>query len=201
MWQHLHAIVWSLCSIPKHDAPIRTAGRQHISIRRERYAQIFLLLGTVLNRLQKLARVCIEQEYLAIVTTHRQLRSICCEAHAPDRATAAAMLLHSRLACIARVHNDTAVFAWDGRTYGFRARFDQALIPRIEENLRVLPEDMRNFDVATNGEHVVSIFGNLVLRDLVCCVRLTGQVLPQDGPVADLIADLKTKSNLFFDAF
>ena len=40
------------------------------------------------------------------------------------------------------VDEDTAVFSWDGRTYGFRARFEQALIPRIGQNLRVLPEDM-----------------------------------------------------------
>ena len=96
---------------------------------------------------------------------------------------------------------DKAIFGWDGRTYGFRARFDQALIPRIDNNLRVLPEDMRDFTVAENGARILDIFGNLVLRDLVCCVRVTGEPLPQEGNVANLVAALKALPNLFFDAF
>ena len=99
------------------------------------------------------------------------------------------------------VSKDTAIVAWDGRTYGYRARFDQALIPRIQDNLRVLPENMRDLTVDATREHVLNIFGNLVLRDLVCCVRVTGQALPEDGPVTDLIATLKAKPHLFFDAF
>ena len=47
----------------------------------------------------------------------------------------------------------------------------------------------------------MDVFGNLVLRDLVCCVRVTGAALPKAGSVADLIAAFKHKSNLFFNVF
>ena len=92
------------------------------------------------------------------------------------------------------VDNNTAISAWDGRTYGFRGRFEEALIPRRQDNMRLLPKGMRNFDVVENSERIGNSFGNLVLRDSVCCVRVTGHV-------ADLIKDLQTKPNLFFEAF
>lgn len=94
-----------------------------------------------------------------------------------------------------------AIVAFDGRTYVFRARFDQALIPRVQGDLRLLPEELRDFAVVENRERILQIFGKLVLRDLVCCVRVTGVALPATGAVADMIASLKTKPNLFFEAF
>ena len=101
------------------------------------------------------------------------------------------------------VDEDTAIFAWDGRTFAYRARFEQALILRVEDNLRVLPEDMRDFTVPANCENVLGIFGSLVLRDLVCCVRVAGRFLPfeSDGAVAALLAILKAKPHLCFGAF
>ena len=96
---------------------------------------------------------------------------------------------------------DQAIVAWDGRTYGYRARFEEAQIPRVQDNLRVLPEHMRDFTQAENRETVLGIFGNAVLRDLVCNVRVTGEPVTADGAVKDLIADLKAKPNLFFEAF
>ena len=99
------------------------------------------------------------------------------------------------------LNENSAIFAWDGRTYAFRARFEQALIPRVQDNLRVLPEDRRDFTEKDNIDLVLAIFGNLVLRDLVCCVRVTGEDLPEEGVVADFIRLLKNNQNLFFDAF
>ena len=99
------------------------------------------------------------------------------------------------------LNENSAIFAWDGRTYAFRARFEQALIPRVQDNLRVLPEDRRDFTEKDNIDLVLAIFGNLVLRDLVCCVRVTGDALPEHGAVTELIQTLKTIPNLFFDAF
>ena len=99
------------------------------------------------------------------------------------------------------VDADTAIFAWDGRTYAYRARFEQVLIPRLVDNLRVLPVHMRDFTEPVNGERIMDIFGNLVLRDLVCCVRVTGVELPAAGTVAALIARLKAQPTLFFEAF
>ena len=99
------------------------------------------------------------------------------------------------------VDADTALFAWDGRTYAYRARFEQVLIPRLVDNLRVLPVHMRDFTEPVNGERIMDIFGNLVLRDLVCCVRVTGVELPAAGTVAALIARLKAQPTLFFKAF
>ena len=99
------------------------------------------------------------------------------------------------------IDEDTAIFAWDGRTYGFRSRFEQAGIPRVDANLRVLPEGMRGFTVDANRQRILDIFGNLVLRDLVCCVRLTSAALTDDGAVAALLAELREKPQMFFDAF
>ena len=99
------------------------------------------------------------------------------------------------------IDEDTAIFAWDGRTYGFRSRFEQVGIPRVDANLRVLPEGMRSFTVDANRQRILDIFGNLVLRDLVCCVRLTGAALTDDGAVAALLAELREKPQMFFDAF
>jgi hypothetical protein len=108
---------------------------------------------------------------------------------------------HALMVEIEGVDKDSAIFGWDGRTYGFCARFEQALIPRLEDNLRVLPDDMRDFALDVNRQRILDIFGNLVLRDLVCCVRVTGEALQEDGPVAELVAQLKTMPSLFFDAF
>ena len=99
------------------------------------------------------------------------------------------------------LNENSAIFGWDGRTYVFRARFEQALVPRVQDNLRVLPEDRRDFNEKDNIDLVLAIFGNLVLRDLVCCVRVTGEDLPEEGVVADFIKTLKNNQNLFFDAF
>ena len=50
---------------------------------------------------------------------------------------------------------------------------------------------MRDFTVKENDFRIHGIFGDLVLRDLVCCVRLTGEDVPAEGAVTDLIAALK----------
>ena len=56
------------------------------------------------------------------------------------------------------VHDDMAIFAWDGRTYAFtcafRARFEQAFIPRVETNLHGIPKDMRDFAVAAPHQNL-----------------------------------------------
>jgi len=99
------------------------------------------------------------------------------------------------------IDEDTAVLGWDSRTYPFRGRFEQQLIPRMEENLRILPEEMRDMSFEANRLRIYDIFGKHVLRDLVCCVHITGEPLSDTGGVAQLVEELKTMPQLFWDAF
>ena len=97
------------------------------------------------------------------------------------------------------------ILGWDGRTYAYRTRFQNAGVAREEDvpgsNLRLLTEPMQDMSKEPNMTAILDIFGDAVLRDLTCCITVTGAEEPDSGPVAALLASLRAKPQLYFNAF
>ena len=99
--------------------------------------------------------------------------------------------------------NDSAIIAWHGRTYEFRAAFNVMGIPLAEESNRfcLLPEEYKLLCQQENVEFVNGIFGANVLKDAFVNLRITDEAIAADGnAVARFFADLKTWRNIFADA-
>ncbi|CAK0799479.1 unnamed protein product [Prorocentrum cordatum] len=100
------------------------------------------------------------------------------------------------MASVDIVDANTVVLAWDGRTYPFREKFDVAGLPRVADNLRVLPEDMTDMSNPTNYAFALNVF-NSVLENVVCHITIPWDTVPQDGKVLELLTEISDKTNIF----
>jgi hypothetical protein len=75
------------------------------------------------------------------------------------------------------VGDDTVVVAFDGRTWHYRERLNMAGLPRVEDNLRILPEDHKDVSVQATTDFILSLFRDTVFRELVCSLEWTGEAV------------------------
>ena len=96
---------------------------------------------------------------------------------------------------------DHGIIGWDGRTWAFRQRFDLAGVTRVEKDLRVIPEELRDFSIEANRKKILDIFGHEVLRDMICCLKVEEDTVPSEGGVRVLYDALVAKRNIFVSPF
>ena len=111
------------------------------------------------------------------------------------------------LSCDLQVISDNDLLAaWDGKTYGYRVRFEAVGIPRAAgseaKNLRLLPQDRRDVSKPSNVDFLLEVFGGAVLRDAVVCVRLReDHVASANSPVGRALDRLRALPSLHWDVF
>ena len=109
---------------------------------------------------------------------------------------------HVLVAVLQVVDDETVVIAFEGRTYGYRARLDAAGIPLVpDSNLRVLAVGKRDVTEPENRAFIENVFEASVFRKLAVCLRLTGEKPATDTAAAEMINALSKKSYVYVNAF
>ena len=107
--------------------------------------------------------------------------------------------------CDIHVESDeSAIFAWHGRTWEFRSEFNSLGVPLCEEEgrFRLLPEANRLLSQPENVDFVNGIFGAHVLKDAFVNLRISDEGDAAAGSaVASFLAVLKSRPNIFVDAW
>ena len=107
--------------------------------------------------------------------------------------------------CDVQVESDeSAIFAWHGRTWEFRSEFNFLGVPLCEEEgrFRLLPEANRFLCRPENMDFVNGIFGAHVLKDAFVNLRISDEGDAAAGSaVASFLAVLKSRPNIFVDAW
>jgi len=98
------------------------------------------------------------------------------------------------------VDDATVVVGFDGRTWGYRERLNMAGVPRVEDNLRVVPDEHRNVSVEASSDFILSLFRGRVFRELVCTLTWTGVDVNPQTPVAELQTLLRAMPFVFEEA-
>ena len=102
--------------------------------------------------------------------------------------------------CDVQVESDeSAVFAWHGRTYEFRSDLNAMSVPLAEEEgrFRVLPEANRLLSQPDNVDFVNGIFGAHVLKDAFVNLRISDE---GDAAAGSAVASFLAP-NIFVDAW
>ncbi|CAK0811873.1 unnamed protein product [Prorocentrum cordatum] len=86
------------------------------------------------------------------------------------------------------IDQKTVFFAWEGRTFPYRERFDLKRIGR-EDNVRILPQARTDVSIADNAAFIRDVFKQGVLRDLLVHLVLEESSVPADGPVKVYLYD------------
>ncbi|CAK0881113.1 unnamed protein product, partial [Prorocentrum cordatum] len=88
------------------------------------------------------------------------------------------------------IDQKTVFFAWEGRTFPYRERFDLKRIGR-EDNVRILPQARTDVSIADNAAFIRDVFKQGVLRDLLVHLVLEESSVPADGPVKELLDEFR----------
>ncbi|CAK0903272.1 unnamed protein product [Prorocentrum cordatum] len=98
------------------------------------------------------------------------------------------------------IDQKTVFFAWEGRTFPYRERFDLKRIGR-EDNVRILPQARADVSIADNAAFIRDVFKQGVLRDLLVHLVLEESSVPADGPVKELLDEFRGNPQIYFNAF
>eukprot|EP00959_Pyramimonas_sp_CCMP1952_P311724 6523572-Pyramimonas_sp.AAC.2 len=98
------------------------------------------------------------------------------------------------------IDQKTVFFAWEGRTFPYRERFDLKRIGR-EDNVRILPQARTDVSIADNAAFIRDVFKQGVLRDLLVHLVLEESSVPADGPVKELLDEFRGNPQIYFNAF
>ena len=107
--------------------------------------------------------------------------------------------------CDVQVESDeSAIFAWHGRTLEFRLDFNALGVPLSEGEgrFRLLPEANRLLSQQENVDLVNGIFGAHVLKVAFVNLRISDEADAAAGSaVASFLAALKRRPNILVDAW
>ena len=98
---------------------------------------------------------------------------------------------------------ESAIFCWHGRTWEFRSEFNDLGVPLCEEaeRFRWLPEATRLLSLPENLDFVNGIFGAHVLKDAFVNLRISDEKDAAGSAVASFLGVLKSRPNIFVDAW
>ena len=87
------------------------------------------------------------------------------------------------------VDEDSAIVAFDGRTYDIRARFEDMDYDRPAGNLRVLKQEYRDMRQQENVQLVLQSYGDAVLKGSVCALQIINEEAATDGSATKTMID------------